>query len=259
MSVLTDAVRLVARDSKCAPLIWSNEAGVNYYNYIPLLAPAIIFIIFFFAISVTITFLSIRHRIAYLTVLLVGTYAEVIGYGARIAGHWVPGNFPVFLIMDVCIILAPIAFAAANYVVFGRLLRLVSANIPDRRFSFLPINRITTIFVTSDIISFLVQAAGAGLLLSRDSNGNPNLKMQKTGDDILIGGLCINLISFCFFSTVIIFFNISLRHVSSEKTKVMVPQDRKYGFYPPSDCYLLLRFSYYCSKHLSNNRIPRWL
>ena len=175
--------------------------------------------------------------------LLVGTYAEVVGYGARIKGHWDPGNFPVFLIMDVCIILAPIAFAAANYVIFGRLLRLVSANIPDRRFSFLPINRITTIFVTSDIISFLVQAAGAGLLLSRDSNGNPNLKMQKTGDDILIGGLCINLISFCFFSTVIIFFNISIRHVSSEKTKIMVPQDRKYGFYP-------LLIAIYCSVFL---------
>ena len=154
-------------------------------------------------------------------ILLIGTYGEVIGYGARIDGVYNGGSFGPFLVMNLFIILAPVAFAAANYVIFGRLLRIVLAYASmekhRRKLSFLPVNKITAIFVTSDVISFLIQGGGAGLLLSRQSNGAPNLQNQKTGEQILTAGLCINLISFCFFFAVIIYFSVGFRKLLKQQ------------------------------------------
>jgi hypothetical protein len=93
--------------------------------------------------------------------------------------------------MYCCIVLAPVGLALANYLLVGRLIRLVG-----RQYSIVNPKFVEYGFIVSDFLSIGVQSAGAGLITSG------NLKNLSTGSHVLIGGLGINLVSFCFFAVV---------------------------------------------------------
>jgi RTA1 like protein len=108
-------------------------------------------------------------------------------------------------------------FAAGNYVIFGRLLHYGSLLYPGKRLTWLPTRNVVAVFVTSDVISFLVQVGGAILLLGQ----NDSPQRQQNGQSILMAGLAINLASFCFFFTLIIWFEVAtrkiIRHLPNKK------------------------------------------
>jgi hypothetical protein len=93
--------------------------------------------------------------------------------------------------MYCCIVLAPVGLALADYLLVGRLIRLVG-----RQYSIVNLKFVEFGFIISDILSIGVQSSGAGLITSG------NLNDMSTGINILIGGLGINLVSFCFFAVV---------------------------------------------------------
>jgi hypothetical protein len=67
------------------------------------------------------------------------------------------------------ILLAPAFFAASIYMVLGRIIRLTDGE----AHSIIRVNWLTKIFVTGDVLSFLVQSAGMSQLrssLSLDSH-----------------------------------------------------------------------------------------
>ena len=66
-----------------------------------------------------------------------------------------------------------------------------------------------TYLTISDVISFLVQMGGAILLL----NKNGDSTRQQTGQNTLMAGLAINLASFCFFFTLIIWYEVATRRI----------------------------------------------
>lgn len=70
----------------------------------------------------------------------------------------------------------------------GRLIRSVGGE----RYSLIPIKWLTKTFVTSDVISFLVQGTGAGMMAMGGS-------MASIAKGITIAGLIIQLIMFSFF------------------------------------------------------------
>ena len=100
-------------------------------------------------------------------------------------------------------------FAAGNYVIFGRLLHYGSLLYPGKRLTWLPTRHVVAVFVTSDVISFLVQMGGAILLLGQ----HDTLQRQQAGQNTLMAGLAINLASFCFFFTLIIWYEVATRRV----------------------------------------------
>jgi len=87
--------------------------------------------------------------------------------------------------------LAPVGLALADYLLVGRLIRLVG-----RQHSIVNPKFVEYGFIVSDFLSIGVQSAGAGLITSG------NFKNLSTGSHVLIGGLGINLVSFCFFAVV---------------------------------------------------------
>ena len=118
---------------------------------------------------------------------------ETIGYGARAAAHTDLENKIPYIIQSVLILIAPILFAASIYMILGRLiLRTDSA-----AYSIVRANWVTKIFVTGDILCFFIQSGGAGMLVqSKDADA------VKRGENIILGGLVLQILIFGFFVAV---------------------------------------------------------
>jgi hypothetical protein len=101
--------------------------------------------------------------------------------------------------MYCCIVLAPVGLALADYLLVGRLIRIVG-----RQYSIVNPKFVEFGFIISDFLSIGVQSAGAGLITSGKLENIPR------GCNVLIGGLCINLVSFCFFAVVTIHLHWSI-------------------------------------------------
>jgi hypothetical protein len=79
--------------------------------------------------------------------------AFALGIGARFGLHTMPENKSLYIIEYLFVVLSPCAFIAANYVLLGRLARHVDSS----KYLLVPARRITIVFVSSDISTFLVQ------------------------------------------------------------------------------------------------------
>ncbi|KAJ0317438.1 hypothetical protein COL5a_011152 [Colletotrichum fioriniae] len=106
-------------------------------------------------------------------------------------GRFLSSNAPdvigFFMIQTLCLLVAPALFAASIYMVLGRLI------IHLRSESFSPIkpSRLTKTFVIGDILSFIVQIMGAGMLASSST--------MNTGKTVILLGLAVQLMFFGLF------------------------------------------------------------
>ncbi|EEP81346.1 predicted protein [Uncinocarpus reesii 1704] len=132
---------------------------------------------------------------------------EIVGYSARIISSTQAPLFKdtPYIIQSLFLLLAPALFAASIYMVLGRLIAALHAD----RFSIVRRTWMTKIFVTGDILSFIVQGIGGGVMYS----GTPsNLSL---GQKIIIVGLVIQLLFFGFFTFASIIFH---RRMSANPT-----------------------------------------
>ena len=190
-----------------------NPPDYNNYIYYPSLPAAIIACITFAIIAIILSTQIRRARLKYPIILAVGAGCESLGYLFRALGAaGRETNFPLFLLMQMFVVLSPLAFMAALYVIYGRLVRrLAKIRTVDEiqrprvaEFSPLPPQWYARVFVTCDVTSFLIQAAGAGTITSTDIN------TAKTGKNILIAGLAFGLVTFATFVGLIIHMNLNV-------------------------------------------------
>lgn len=95
-----------------------------------------------------------------------------------------------------------------NYIIFGRLLRSTLALDPvthNHKLSFLNPRSVSTVFLGSDLLSFLIQATGSGFASSNDDTAS------KIGIDILLAGMCLNFVSFTLFISLVVYFDRATR------------------------------------------------
>ncbi|KAJ5488976.1 RTA1 domain protein [Penicillium diatomitis] len=104
---------------------------------------------------------------------------------------------------SVCILLAPVLFAASVYMVLGRLIRSIGAD----EHSIIPVRWLTRTFVSSDIICFLVQGSGSGLMAMGSS--------ASMGKSIVLAGLAIQVLMFGLFIVVSFEFERRLNRTAS--------------------------------------------
>lgn len=108
---------------------------------------------------------------------------ETAGYIERLLMHYSPYSFGLFLAQIFCLVLSPVIFAGVNYVLFSRIARSrIQNNLRSFRWT-------SYAFITSDIITFLIQSAGGSLFASNDYNVN------LMGGKILVSGLSLQLAS----------------------------------------------------------------
>lgn len=175
----------------------------NPFHYMPSMAAAIVSLVFYSLSFIALSALTIWKRSWYMIPLLVGCLMEVIGYATRIPLAITPvGHLSLYIVMSAFIVIAPVFNAAVAYMLFGRLVLAVG-----NQYSLIKPKVVTWIFLTFDIISFLIQSSGAGLL----SSAGENPEKAKLGENILLGGLGINLISFAIFCLQIFYFDYHTR------------------------------------------------
>lgn len=194
----------------------NDDTSIWIYN--PSFPLAVTGCVVYSLLFVAITYLTwIKHRAWFFSAVVVGAAVEVAGYICRVysakhqtvlvseaAKKAVGSNemliscFQVPFILTLTLtVLAPVFIAAGNYLLISRLILSV---LPPTHHRILGIaGRLPTpIFVTFDILSFVVQGNGSAIA----STGNWTGPKEKIGRYTLIGGLLLQLLAFGLFLAV---------------------------------------------------------
>ncbi|CZR53789.1 related to protein RTA1 [Phialocephala subalpina] len=194
------------------------------YHYNPNKVAAIIFIALFAITSLLHSFQLIRKRTWYFIPFLIGGFFETIGYVGRALnagqsyGNW---TTPPYIMQSLLLLLAPALFAASIYMVLGRIIRLTDGE----SHSPIRVNWLTKVFVAGDVISFLAQSAGGGMLSQAKNSSD-----SKRGENIITGGLGIQVLFFGLFIIVAGIFNYRLRAMPSLRSKQLTVPWQSYLF-----------------------------
>ncbi|OQD95415.1 hypothetical protein PENSOL_c020G09941 [Penicillium solitum] len=161
------------------------------YNYTPSLVGSVIFAALFLLTTTFHLYQRIRSHAKYFNPFIAGGLFQIIGYIARAAAHYNQTSTVLYAIQQLLILLAPILYAASIYMVLGRIITFLQGE----HLSYVPVRLMTKIFVGGDILSFILQGAGGGVM----SSGSE--KSLIIGQWVIIAGLCVQLL---FFGTFII-------------------------------------------------------
>ncbi|RYP66947.1 hypothetical protein DL771_007521 [Monosporascus sp. 5C6A] len=169
--------------------------GFDYYHYDPSKAAATIFVVAFALSALMHGYQLVKNRTWYFIPFLIGGICEALGYVGRIisSGETPEWTMGPYILQTVLILVAAAMFAASIYMVLGRLVRLLQAE----HLAFIPVRWTSKIFVTADVISIVMQGAGGAMLAIADTPDQ-----FKTGENIIIGGLFVQLIAFGVFIAV---------------------------------------------------------
>jgi hypothetical protein len=162
------------------------------YLYDPSLVAACIFIILFACTAIAHLIILLKRRTWYFVPFLIGIFCETIGYAGRALSATQTPNWSVFpyALQSLMLLIAPSFLAASIYGMLGRTI----AATRGEAYSPIPPKKLTKVFVTSDVLSFLVQSGGGGILTNAKSSSSIQL-----GEKVIIVGLFIQLIGFLFF------------------------------------------------------------
>ena len=129
---------------------------------------------------------------------------EAGGYYFRAYSHDDPCRILPFVIQGLLILAAPPFLAATIYMTLGRIIR----NLKAEACSLIAPRWLTKMFVLGDLVCFVSQIAGSILRASTDLDTN------RRGSDIVLAGLAIQVVIFCFF--LILTWNFQIRFSRQE-------------------------------------------
>ncbi|KAF5663236.1 RTA1 domain-containing protein [Fusarium heterosporum] len=194
-----------------------------FYHYNPSMAAAVVFIVVFAISSILHTYQLVRARTWYFIPFLIGCLFECVGYVGRALSANEAPDFTMnpYIIQSLLLLLGPALFAASIYMVLGRIIRLVEAE----ELSIIGPKWLTKIFVTGDVLSFLAQSAGGGMLAkAKDQDA------VKRGENIIVGGLGIQIIFFGFFMIVTLIFHVRINRNPTRKSQEVTTSWKKLLF-----------------------------
>ncbi|KAJ5203147.1 hypothetical protein N7449_005226 [Penicillium cf. viridicatum] len=186
----------------------SQHIDFKLYRYTPSIAAAAIFVALFIITTVLHLWQLIKSRSWCFIAFVLGGIFQIIGYIARALSHANTESVPIYSIQTILILLAPPLYAASIYMVLGRLILHLRAE----SYSMVPLKWMTGIFVTGDVVAFVMQAAGGGIMASG------TIDAMKTGEHITIGGLCVQLVFFTFFVLTAVIFHVRIRSGPTQQT-----------------------------------------
>ncbi|KAH8700719.1 putative RTM1-like protein [Talaromyces proteolyticus] len=222
-----------------------SNSDFKLYRYDPSMAAAVIFVILFLGATAIHTWQLLQTRTWYFIPFVIGGYydADISStYKRCMSSHQSP-NWTVgpYVMQTLLLLIAPTLFAASIYMELGRIILLTKGE------SYAPIPRrfLTKIFVCGDVISFLMQGAGGGIMASG------SVSSLQTGENIIIGGLVVQLLFFLFFIGTAIVFHWRLR--LKPANRVWIPWEKHlYTLYSGS-CLILIRSLYRLVEYAQGN------
>jgi hypothetical protein len=151
------------------------------YGYYPSLGANVFFDVFFALFAAASFSLGYRYRTwSYCLAMMLAGITEVIGYIGRILLHYNAWFKSGFNIQICCLIVGPPFNSAAIYLVLKHTTLFFGES-----WSRIKPRFYTYIFVSCDILSLALQAAGGAMAAT--SRGNE--KRQNTGDDLMMAGI----------------------------------------------------------------------
>ncbi|KAJ5934303.1 hypothetical protein N7466_003850 [Penicillium verhagenii] len=217
------------------------------YNYDPSPSAAIAFAVFFGLSAAFHIWQVIQKRSWFFIPFVIGGIFETVGYAAR---HYSAEQTPdwttmSYVIQELFLLLAPSFFAASIYMILGRIIRLLNADSN----SLIRPNWLTKIFVTGDVLSFLMQSSGGGMLATAKSTSSMNL-----GENIIVGGLFVQVVSFGFFIIIsIIFHRRMLATPLHYMVKTQIPWTRYMMVLYAASALILIRSIYRVAEYIQGS------
>jgi hypothetical protein len=122
------------------------------------------------------------------------------------------GALAPYIIQATFILIPPAFFAATIYMILARIIRMVEGD----HLSVIKPQIVTKVFVTGDILSFLIQGSASGLWV------HPSLRTTATV--LVVFGLAVQLISFTLFAVCAIIFHRRLRRNPTARSYQVGPK-----------------------------------
>ncbi|EJD05847.1 RTA1-like protein [Fomitiporia mediterranea MF3/22] len=142
-------------------------------------------------------FSTLKWGAKWMSAMTVGIFTFVIGLGCRFGLHSNPQSKGIYIAEDLFILLSPCAFIAADYVLLGRLARRLDKS----NYLWVSPQKVTTVFVLSDVSTFLIQAAGGAISVVANDQ-----KTNDLGSNVFLAGLVLQLASFSVFTIMFLRF-----------------------------------------------------
>ncbi|KAL7419399.1 hypothetical protein Q5752_006237 [Cryptotrichosporon argae] len=177
----------------CAADPYADPAAdrCNPLRYVPNKAVNIVAAVLYFVVALLLTLRTIRHKGYYMLCLTIAAWCEGLGLALRLGLRENLHSKGWYIVMYLFVVLSPCAFLAGDYILLGRIVDHLDA----ARYLFIKPSKVSWTFVISDIITFLIQAAGGGLSTSDDTT------QALTGSRIFLAGIAAQMASFILFST----------------------------------------------------------
>ncbi|KAF4957896.1 hypothetical protein FGADI_2725 [Fusarium gaditjirri] len=163
----------------------ASTADNGYEFYRPSKMLALIVCVVFAVLSLVHLFNILRYRKWLCLTLVLGGLFETAGLGARLYSTDHLRDQGAYGTQTLLILLAPIFFSAAIYMFLGRIIR--ASDHPE--LSIIRTSWLSKFFVISDVLCFVVQACGAGMLV----NAN-NAADQNNGENAMLAGLALQVV-----------------------------------------------------------------
>ncbi|KAF3406985.1 hypothetical protein DPV78_000640 [Talaromyces pinophilus] len=166
----------------------------SLYDYDPSVSAAIIFAVLYSIVGVTTTYQYIALRCWFWIFMVIASLMETVGYIVRILSAKDPTSTLLYAVSFLPIFLAPAVIAASCYMAMGRIvLHVTPMNNRSVKSLWVPPRWMTPIFVTGDLISFMIQVIGGLKSVSGTSSD------KQSAFDIMKIGLAVQLVCFGLF------------------------------------------------------------
>lgn len=170
----------------CTAVSPECPVAATTYGYYPSFGGNVFFTVFFGVLGLFQIGLGFYFRTwTFMVALCIGTIMEMAGYIGRVLMSDNPWNQGAFKLQIVCLVLAPTFVAAGVYLTLKHIVLYLG---PEH--SRLKPRLFTWIFISCDIGSLILQAAGGGVAAAA---GNTNQFLLKVGDDIIITGIAFQV------------------------------------------------------------------
>lgn len=192
--------------SDCTAVSPECPVAATTYGYYPNFGGNVFFTVFFGVLGLFQVGLGIYFRTwTFMVALCIGTIMEMAGYIGRVLMSNNPWNESAFKLQIVCLVLAPTFVAAGVYLTLKHIVLYLG---PEH--SRLKPRLFTWIFISCDIGSLILQAAGGGVAAAA---GSTNQFLLKVGDDIIITGIAFQVatMAVCGFLGLDFFFKVARR------------------------------------------------
>ncbi|KAH8193603.1 hypothetical protein TruAng_012234 [Truncatella angustata] len=180
-------IKVFGPGSNCTLDICPVEISV--YGYRPSLAANGTFLGLYVISAIVHGYLGMRWKTqVFMYSMLIGAANAVLGYAGRIAMYYNPFNFAAFMIQIICVTSGPVYYSAAIYVTLASSIKYFAPSL-----SRFPPNLFYWIFIPTDLVCLVLQAAGGALSTASAGTSDTGVYMALVGLSLQV----FAMVAFC--------------------------------------------------------------